>query len=61
MLNSEHSLVELGIVVLFNSLSSILGYLINNSRRAQELSKLISVELALSQFPNLFKKSLKFD
>ena len=58
MLNSEHSLVELSIVVLINSLVGILRSLVNNSSRAQELTELISVELAPLQFPNLFEQSL---
>jgi hypothetical protein len=58
MLNSEHSLIELSVVVLLNSLVGILGSLVNNSSGAQELPELISVELALLQFADLFKQSL---
>jgi hypothetical protein len=55
MLYSEHSLVQLSIVVLFNCLGRILRSLVHDSSRAQELTKLISVELALLQFSNLLK------
>jgi hypothetical protein len=47
MLNSEHSLVELGVIVLINSLVSILWSFVDHCSRTQELSKFISVELAL--------------
>lgn len=58
MLNSEHSLIELSVVVLLNSLAGILVSLVNDCRRAQELPELISVELALLQFADLLEQSL---
>lgn len=58
MLNSEHSLIKLSVVVLLNRLEGVLGSLIDNSSRAQELAELIPVELALLEFTDLLKKSL---
>ena len=55
MLNCENSLVELSIVVLLNSLEGILGSLVDDCGRAQELAELVSVELALSELADLLK------
>ena len=59
VLNCENSLVKLSIVVLLNSLEGVLGSLVDDCGRAQELAELVSVKLALREFADLLKESLK--
>ena len=59
MLDCQNSLVKLSIVVLLNSLEGVLWSLVDDCGRAQELAELVPVELALSEFADLLKESLK--
>ena len=59
MLDCQNSLVKLSIVVLLNSLEGVLWSLVDDCGRAQELAELVPIELALSEFADLLKESLK--
>ena len=58
-LDSHDLVIEDGTVVLLNRSLSIFGLLIDNSRRAKELPKLIPVKHALLKFPNFVKQFLR--
>ena len=59
MLNCKNTLSKLIIVVLLDSLEGILGSLVNDCSRAQDLFEFVSVKLALSGYADFLKYSLK--